>query len=271
MKTYLLFSKYHGAGNDFIVIDDRDLAFPIHDKERVQRYCSRTIGIGADGILLLQPSTTADFQMRILNADGSEPAMCGNGIRCIVHFIRSLGYTALSYRIETGHSMAVCRFEGEKILVSQKISSTVQEVHLELGHSTERMFFLNTGVPHAILFKNEIKDIDVKKLGREIRFHPHFAPEGANVSFAKIAGNELEVRTYERGVERETAACGTAAAAVAIAAHRAHQLNSPVRYQIVPRSKEPIEVICNDPMVDDEIEVQVVGDATFIYEGKIRI
>ncbi|HSW87515.1 MAG TPA: diaminopimelate epimerase [Rhabdochlamydiaceae bacterium] len=267
MNRYLVFSKYQGAGNDFIVIDDRDLAFPIHDKKCVQKLSNRTMGIGADGIILLQPSTTADFQMRILNADGSEPAMCGNGIRCLVHFIRSLGYTALSYRIETGHSMAVCRFEGEKILVSQKLSSTVQEVQLELG----RIFFLNTGVPHAIVFKNEIQDIDVEKLGREIRFHPHFAPEGANVSFAKIAGNEVEVRTYERGVERETAACGTAAAAVAIATHCAHQLNSPIRYKIVPRSKEPIEVIVNTPVVDDKIEVQVVGDATFVYEGKIPI
>jgi diaminopimelate epimerase len=265
----LSFEKYQGAGNDFILIDDRHFTFPLQDKTLIQKLCHRQKGVGADGIILLQISTSADFRMRVLNADGSEAAMCGNGIRCLVLFIRSLGYNAVSYRIETGYSMIECLLQEEKIVVSQKISSApIQEIALPFAGCSQDILHLNTGVPHVVIFKDGIENIDVENLGREICNHPHFAPEGANVNFAKIASDdEVHVRTFERGIG-ETLACGTGAVAVALAAQQHRRLKSPIK--IIPRSKEPIEVAFSDA-VGDQREVQVVGNAKFVFNGKIHI
>ena len=247
-----------------------NLLFQSRDRNLIQRLCHRRFGIGADGLILLQPSRSADFRMRVFNSDGGEPEMCGNGIRCLVHFIHSLGYNLASYWIETMHSNVQCHIQHEKIFVSQKISGApAKELQMSLKDTVERIWILNTGVPHAVVFKDAIESIDLDQLGREIRFHKDLGPEGANVSFAKVLGSsEVEVRTYERGVEAETFACGTAAVAVSLVAHQKYFFKSPIK--IIPLSKEMIEVKFSEIHAEQR-EIQVAGNAKFVFNGQVHI
>lgn len=263
----LSFSKYQASGNDFIVIDDRSLIFPIHDFEFIQRLCHRQLGIGADGVILLQNARSAHFRMRIFNADGNEPEMCGNGLRCLARFIRALGHPQDSIYIDTGHSIVKCQIEGEKIVVFQLISTPfAEEIRLSLNDGMEKVWFIHTGVPHAIVFKDDVDQVPIERIGSEIRSHERFGPQGTNVNFASIRGDEVHVRTYERGVG-ETLACGTGAVAVALTVHQKNnQMKSPIT--IIPLSKERIEVGFSE-MQANQREVQVAGNASFVFEGRI--
>lgn len=237
------FSKYQGCGNDFILIDNRTAAFatpwPGHI---VERLCHRQSGIGADGIIFLESSRQADFRMRIFNANGSEAEMCGNGIRCLTCFIQEMGIQGKSLLIETMHSCIPTSMQGEKVRVAMP-SPTDFRTPISLVHQDTplTLHYLDTGVPHAVIFVDHLENHPYQTLAPSLRHHPYFHPRGTNVNLAKkLSPHAIEVRTFERGVEQETLACGTGAVAVALAAAHLHQLKGPLT--IHTRSQDVLEV-----------------------------
>lgn len=210
------FVKYEGAGNDFILLDARDAATG-PDSNLIAKLCDRHFGIGADGVMTLGPSDAFDCSMRYYNADGSAGEMCGNGGRCFALFARDLGIGGETVRFEsldgphTAHFRSVDRFR-----------ATVELGMIDVEHivAGDGWWFLNTGVPHYVEFTDHIAQVDVTGRGRLIRRDTSRFPEGTNVNFVQYAGEgRLLVRTYERGVEAETFACGTGATAAALVAN----------------------------------------------------
>jgi len=239
------FTKMAGSGNDFVVGDNRDGALAPAETAA----CARAVGPraragGADGVLLLEPSSSADFRMRIFNADGSEPAMCGNGGRCLALFAADLGLaTDGRLRIETlaGPVAARMTAPGRVRIELTPPSEIVAHPALSLVGGAADVHLVNTGVPHAVVFVEGLEAVDVRTLGRALRNHPAFAPEGANADFVEPDGSGgVRLRTYERGVEDETLACGTGAVAAALVAAHTRSLSSPVR--VIPRSGEEMLV-----------------------------
>jgi diaminopimelate epimerase len=221
----LSFVKYQGAGNDFIIIDDRVPFFPTDDTHLIQKLCHRRFGIGADGIILLQTDAKADFRMRILNSDGSEAESCGNGLRCLARFIADIrGESITSYKIWM-HDQIV-----EAFVEKEKISIALNDPRNLTLHIQQDVHFVDTGVPHAVVFVPDVQKIDLNREGRALRFHPCFGPRGSNVNFASLQSDgSISVRTFERGVEGETLACGTGAAAVGTIAAQLYNCPSPIR------------------------------------------
>jgi diaminopimelate epimerase len=261
------FTKYHGAGNDFVVIDFRHSPPPWDIPSFARCLCERRLGIGADGLLLLFPSAIADCKLRIFNSDGSEPSMCGNGIRCVVDFIQKKENRPSELKIETLHSVLKCRRNGAEIAVNLGVPK-ILHWPVELAQGT--VFVLDTGVPHAVLFVDEISKVDVAKEGAAIRFHPQFAPRGVNVNFVSIdSEGQVMLRTYERGVEEETLACGTGAAATAFVSRKQRGLPSTISV-LTRASFEKMDYhqslefqFCQN----DQIEM--IGKAEEVFEGFI--
>lgn len=248
------FCKYQGAGNDFILIDNRTPIFKA-TPESIKKLCHRRFGIGADGIICLEKSAQADFRMRIYNSDGSEAEMCGNGVRCLASFLERLGLLSKkTFSLETMQRHLQVSLQGEIIEVEMGPPTDVQK------HSD--LVVLNTGVPHAVIFSENIQNIDVKRQGPAIRYHSRFAPKGVNVNFVEQRGpQELAIRTYERGVEDETLACGTGCTAAALAAHLVLNMPSPIT--IKTASEEEL-IISFTPSLE---KVHMSGKAAFIFEG----
>lgn len=209
----IAFSKYHGTGNDFIMIDARAVNFSAHGLP-VADLCSRRTGIGADGLILLTGSADTDFRMVYFNADGKEATMCGNGGRAVAAFANRLGIvsdTCLFTASDGRHtaSIDIVSHHGYHV----KLSMTDVD---SIGQETEGMK-LNTGVPHLVVFTENVTSIDVAARGRKLRNLTKFQPEGVNVNFAEPNGEGIMVRTYERGVEDETLSCGTGITATVLA------------------------------------------------------
>lgn len=266
----MFFSKYVGSGNDFILIDNRELSFRTHDYAFISKLCHRQCGIGADGVILLENSETADFKMRIFNADGSEAEMCGNGIRCFFKFLHEIGLHQPSYLIETKASNLRLDQEGSQVKVEMQNPVDIKwDMDLEVDSDSLKVHYLNTGVPHAVIFKSQIEDSDLKLLSPKIRFHEYFLPKGTNVNFATVnSKNEVTVRTYERGVEDETLGCGTGATATAIAAAYLFDLKLPIR--VKTKSGEELEI---NFTIDQSIikDVTMKGPAVFVYRGEFYL
>jgi diaminopimelate epimerase len=208
---HLQFFKYQGAGNDFVMIDNRNSIFDPKNNQMIARLCDRRFGIGADGLILLQNEEGYDFRMLYYNSDGFEASMCGNGARCIVNFARRLGIIsekAIFLAADGKHTAHV----GPDGQVDLHMTDVENVSVFSDG------FLINTGVPHFIQFVDDLSPIDVNEQGRLLRFDERFQPAGANVNFVKQTENQLTVHTYERGVECETLACGTGVTAAAIAA-----------------------------------------------------
>ena len=221
------FTKMHGAGNDFIVVDDRELTFPIEDPSFMARICARRTGIGSDGIILLQPSEVADLRMRFINPDGNEVGMCGNGARCFARRAYDLGAVPEKMEIET--QAGIVRAEVLKEIICLTMTDPADwRMGLDVG--MDRLAdFVNTGVEHAVVRVDDLEGVDLQGLGSVIRYHELFAPAGANANFMKVeADASLSLRTYERGVEAETLACGTGAVAAALVAARQGWVQLPV-------------------------------------------
>ncbi len=207
----ITFYKYHGAGNDFIVIDNRKLQLGKDNVSMVKMLCNRHTGIGADGLMLLNDSDTCDFEMIYFNADGREGSLCGNGSRCIIAFAQFLGIIGTPARF-----MAVDGVHEAQIINEEIVHIKLNDVtHIQTG---DGYFFIDNGSPHYVSFHKDIEAINVIEKGKEIRWSEEFQPEGTNVNFVQQDGNHLTIRTYERGVENETLACGTGITAAAIAA-----------------------------------------------------
>lgn len=206
----LKFSKYHGAGNDFILIDDRQGEFGPDKQERIARLCHRRFGIGGDGLMLLRNKAGYDFEMKYYNADGREGTMCGNGGRCIAAFARDLGIIGSKAHFMAVDGQHLANIEGHTVDLQM---ADVGEVRRGKGH-----FFMDTGSPHYVTFVDEMGKTDVDGAGKAIRHDKNVNAEGCNVNFVQITGKALHVRTYERGVEAETLACGTGIVASVLAA-----------------------------------------------------
>ncbi|MBF0478183.1 MAG: diaminopimelate epimerase [Candidatus Omnitrophica bacterium] len=216
MKKTIKFTKMEGAGNSFIIIE------PVKDlnlKTFTQKVCDQSTGIGADGVLVCEKSKKADFGMRIINADGSEAEMCGNGARCLAVYIRQTrDPKKIQFTLETLAGQIMCEAKGEVANVRLSApSGYLPDVPIKVNSKTMKVNFLNTGVPHVIVFVHDLDQINVAEIGKAIRNHVQFKPKGTNVNFVEqVDGTLVRNRTYERGVEAETNACGTGSVASAI-------------------------------------------------------
>ncbi len=211
----LHFYKYQGTGNDFILIDNRKDFFK-NDTKLISHLCDRKFGIGADGLILLQKpeNNSDDFKMLYFNADGNQSSMCGNGGRCIVHFAKFLSI------IEEEATFTAIDGKHKATVTPETVKLQMQNI--EEVSTLENAYFLDSGSPHHIIFTENVREIDVKSSGSEIRYSNLYKKNGVNVNFVEQTGaNSFYVRTYERGVENETLSCGTGVTAVAIAAFEA--------------------------------------------------
>jgi len=213
------FVKMHGAGNDFVMVDGREGSFPSEDRGAIARLAARGTGIGCEGVILVQKSEVADFRMRFFNPDGSEAELCGNGARCVAAFARDIGAAKESrMRFETLAGEIRAEIMGE-----ESVRVWMPEPH------DLREDFVNSGVPHKIVPVEEVGPVEVEKEGRRIRYSDEFAPAGTNVDFvAYHAPHAADIRTYERGVEAESGACGTGAVAAAVVGVAQHGMVFPV-------------------------------------------
>jgi diaminopimelate epimerase len=263
------FTKMSGSGNDFILIDHRK-PFLKEDglKDLVRKVCQRRISVGADGLILIERSEKADFKWRFYNADGSEPEMCGNGGRCAARFAYLKEIAGPSLKFETLAGILSAQVDGKrvKLELTKPFGLKLDETLLVDGKK-ESISFINTGVPHVVLFREDLEKLDIVKMGREIRYHSHFAPAGTNVNFVRVEkGASLSVRTYERGVEDETLACGTGVVASALIAAFKGLVKSPV--SIKTRGGEVLTVYFE---IEDREAKKVFfeGDVHVIYEAEM--
>jgi diaminopimelate epimerase len=262
------YSKYCSAGNLFFYVDNRNSLFPVY---KTCVFCHSCDSEGADGVILLENSHDADFKMRIFNKDGSEAEMCGNGLRGLVKFLKELEIHLPLYRFETKSTekTGFCQeawLSDDEVCVNMGIPSCMRwDIQLSLKQETLYGHFIDTGVPHFVTFMQNLDDIDIRALGREVRYHPFFGLAGTNVNFVKaVSPSKLYVRTYERGVEDETGACGTGVVASAIAAHRDLQFSSPIMVQSLSNAFLKISFKKNN---DSYLNVFMQGPAKKIAEG----
>lgn len=266
MPLFIEFVKYSGCGNDFVIIDNRmGFLVPTYSGIGISKLCHRHQGIGADGLILLENSATCDFRMRIFNADGSEAEMCGNGIRCLAKYIEQVvGKTTFS--IETMCSAVHIAIKNSKVSVDMPLpTNIVVGQFLEVENRKMEIHHLDTGVPHSICMVEDLEDPIHMKIAPMIRSHPRFLPKGVNVNFAlMISDKEIAVRTFERGVEAETLACGTGAVAVALVAAHLYGMRDAVN--IRTRSGGVLEVFFHGEPLSPSY-VCMTGPAQYIYKG----
>lgn len=265
----IAFTKMTGAGNDFVVIDNRSKSIAL-DSEKIQKLCDRYFGVGADGVLAVEPGEQgADFRMRYYNADGGEAEMCGNGTRCFARFVQPwIKKETVSFMTMAGLIRA--RYVGDEVEINMTRPTDLkpgQILSTTLGKQT--VHSINTGVPHAVLFVEDLAQAPVFELGRELRYHEAFAPKGTNVNFAKVTGPQrIDVRTYERGVENETLACGTGVTAAAILANYIKKMPTPILVGV--KSQRVLKI--NFKSSGDNFEdVTMQGPAEFIFQGEITV
>lgn len=262
------FTKMSGAGNDFIVADNRSGRIQL-TREQVAHLCHRQFGIGADGLMLLVPcrSRLADWAWQFWNSDGSDAEMCGNGARCFARYIqRVTAWAKPVVTFETVAGVIAAEFEGERVTVNL---TPPQGLRLKESVSTQagvlEVSSLNTGVPHAVTFVPDADQAMVLERGRELRFHSHFGPRGTNVNFVQVLGpGRIRVRTYERGVEGETLACGTGVSASAIISAKVHGFASPIAVQVQGGDELRVGFSETNGTVGN---VKLNGPATFVFEG----
>jgi len=263
------FYKMSGSGNDFIIIDNRDLSLAVGDLPTfARRICARKISVGADGLVLIEPSAVADFKWRFFNSDGSVAEMCGNASRCVARWAYLNGVTGRTLSFETlaGIIDAEVRDDAVKVRLTDP-SLLKQNVSLVLEGGECGLDWIDTGVPHAVCFVESIEASDVVVTGREIRRHEFFQPKGTNANFTAVLGrHQMKVRTYERGVEDETLACGTGVVASVLAAAGRNLVESPV--DVTVQSGEILRVYFSRR--DDRFEeIYLEGKVKIVYQGKL--
>ncbi len=266
------FVKMHGAGNDFILVDDRDGSFPAHDNLRIAALAARRTGIACEGVILVQRSQVADFRMVFFNPDGTEADLCGNGARCVAAFAREIGVTASSsMTFETRAGLVHAEVLDPGLVRVRMPSPRNCRYNLQVKMSSEVVLgdFLNTGVPHFVVPCAAVATMDVNRLGRELRLADDFAPNGVNVDFVQYKAPDIAImRTYERGVEAESGACGTGAVAAALAGVEAHGLEFPVRV----RCTHGCELIIDgETLPDGSKAFTLTGPVKRVFDGDIDL
>ena len=260
----------NGAGNDFVLIDNR--GGEVHlNRSQIARICDRHRGIGADGVLLLEKASNhADFRMRYFNADGGEAEMCGNGARCFARFANKVAGTEGKISFETPAGVISAELIGDLVRL-QMTEPTDLRLDIELTGANEdkAVHFINSGVPHVVIRVPRIDDVDVRRRGSAIRYHKMFLPKGANVNFIEKRGpNKIAVRTYERGVEDETLACGTGIVAGALIFAATANANGPI--SVIARGGDELQVGF-EKIANQFRDVTLTGPAEFVFEGAIEI
>jgi len=265
------FEKMNGTGNDFVVIDNRNGVVPEKEQQEFARkVCQRRVSVGADGLIFIENSDKADFRWKFYNGDGSMAEMCGNGARCVARFAFRHKIAGPKMRFETAAGIIQAEILADDEVVRLQMTLPFDfrlGLSMSLDGEDHELAFVNTGVPHAVIFI-ETKDVPVKKWGRKVRFHELFEPEGTNASFVRVLeSGRLQVRTYERGVEDETMACGTAAVAAALFATMQKGMNSPI--EVVTSGGEVLTVLFDlfDGPVAENVFLQ--GAARSIYAGQL--
>jgi diaminopimelate epimerase len=262
------FHKMSGSGNDFIVIDNRRPILPDMDvQEFARRVCRRRVSAGADGLILVENSNTVDFKWRFFNSDGSVAEMCGNGSRCVARFAHLKGLCGPGLAFETVAGIVSARVKNNRVKVTMPRPSDLKLDYkiIRQGGGDLSISSVNTGVPHMVVTEFDPDDLDVVALGRELRFHPLFSPAGTNVNFISIHSDKvIHIRTYERGVEGETLACGTGAVAAAIIGVYRFEIPSPVH--VVTRSGEMLTIYIERDG-NDVLSACLEGGTRLVYEG----
>jgi diaminopimelate epimerase len=262
------FWKMSGSGNNFLVIDGRDPSLIRNPSHFARQVCRPKVSVGADGVLLLEGSGMADFLMRIFNADGSEAEMCGNGARCIARFAYLKGIAQEKMTIETVAGLVQAEVKGRRVKIRMgEPKDLVLNQRIRIEGEEVLLHRLNTGVPHAVLSVQKLEEASVVDLGRKIRFHESFRPAGTNVNFIAVNdSHHIQIRTYERGVEDETLACGTGSVASALITAALGQVESPVHLHT--RGGEVITVYFERRGWQFQ-DVFMEGGATVAYEGEL--
>jgi diaminopimelate epimerase len=258
------FSKYHGTGNDFIMIDNRDNGF-IPVKALVEKICDRHLGVGADGMILLTRQSGQDFGMSYYNSDGSESTMCGNGGRCITAFAHRLGIISEKARFfatDGIHEAMILDYGVPESRVKVRLIDTVA------GPTTALGTFINTGSPHLVRFVTDIEKLDVVKEGRRIRYGKKFLGEGVNVDFVDVSRDTLIVRTYERGVEDETLSCGTGVTAAALVT--ASKFNPAKSFYHIKTPGGDLKVTFRQNK-NSFSDIWLEGPVTFVFDGEFTV
>ncbi|MDI6852816.1 MAG: diaminopimelate epimerase [Deltaproteobacteria bacterium] len=263
------FFKMHGGGNDFVLIDHRERFIPVPDQPRLaQRLCACKTGVGADGLILIEHSDKADLGWRFYNADGSQAEMCGNGARCAARFAVLNGLAQPRLSLETLAGVIHAEVQDR---VARVLMTGVGEFRLHLDIPVKDLtlhgHFMKVGVPHTVVPVKNLEEVPVVEWGRAVRFHPMFQPAGTNCNFAAVTGpHALALRTYERGVEDETLACGTGAVAAALISARLGKVTSPV---LVHTRGGEVLTVSFQAQGEAISEVFLEGEALVVYQGEL--
>jgi diaminopimelate epimerase len=256
----ITFNKYQGAGNDFIIIDNRKGLINPGDENIINKLCDRRFGIGADGLILISDASNGDFEMKYFNSDGKLGSMCGNGGRCVAHFTKKSGIA--------GNKQKFLAFDGIHEASVENDIVRLQMADVKNYKIINGSYFLNTGSPHYVVFTEGVEHMDVFNEGKKLRWAPEFAPGGTNVNFVEIINGTLHLRTFERGVEDETLACGTGITASAIASVLSGRfVSAPVKVSARGGNLK-VEFDVKDGNVT---HIWLTGPATFVYEGTIKV
>ena len=257
----LPFFKYQGAGNDFILVDNRNGEFNDISQLQIKKLCNRNFGVGADGLMLLNKHEHLDFEMDYYNSDGSGGAMCGNGGRCIVAFAKQL-------KIINEQTKFIASDGRHEAFIDDSGIVKLKMIDVETLEEKQGSFFVDTGAPHHVEFDAHIKELDVYEKGKQIRYSDEYRAVGTNVNFVQVHKNGIQIRTYERGVENETLACGTGAVASAISYYKKYDSGSEnikvktLGGELYVSFKEKANIFT---------DVYLSGPAIFVFRGKIDI
>jgi diaminopimelate epimerase len=272
MSTSLTFYKMSGSGNDFILVDNRtNIIKPETAPELARSLCRRKVSVGADGLILIENDHEVDFRWRFFNADGSSAEMCGNGGRCVARLASMLDICGPKLSFRTGAGIIRAEVLGSRVKLQMTAPfGLLLDQELEVNGQRVTAHFVNTGVPHTVFIldtPDELEKQDVVGQGRDVRYHSHYAPAGTNVNFvAQLSQRSIALRTYERGVEDETLACGTGATAVALIGVAKGMVEPPV--EIHTRSGETLTIYFDaGKKLPDEVYME--GEATLIYQGQL--
>lgn len=264
------FWKMNGAGNDFVMIDNRDLRHNL-STEQIAALCDRHRGVGADGLLAVEPAEGgSDFRMRYYNADGGEAEMCGNGARCFARFANMLnGWNLTDIKFDTPAGVIGATYHGDNVRIAMSDPhSQRMGLSLDVAGHQKTVHFVNTGVPHAVVVVDDLDAVPVREWGAALRYHTEFQPKGTNANFLKVTPEGISIRTYERGVEDETLACGTGMVACALMHHELTGAPSPVKVKV--KGGETLE-IGFEKTADGYRNVTLTGPADIVFEGEIRM